>query len=77
MKLIEKIVLLIVLIAAVGGYLYYKGEIDFDFFDDGLTSKQCLDEGGEIVNSLTGECETHKIGDITDLRCPCVCCASS
>ena len=77
MKLIEKIVLLIVLIAAVMGYLYYRGDIDIGALDNDLTSRECLDRRGEIVNSLSGECETNKIGDISDLRCPCVCCSSS
>ncbi len=77
MRFIEKIVLLVVIIAAVMGYLYYKGEIDIGVLDDDLTSKECLDKGGVIVNSLSGECDTDKIGDISDLRCPCVCCSSS
>jgi hypothetical protein len=77
MKIIEKIILLVVLIVAVMGYLYYKGEIDIGIFNEELTSKECMEQGGVIVNSLSGECETDKIGDISDLRCPCVCCSSS
>lgn len=40
-----------------------------------FSSSECTDLGGEIVNTLSEDPATKGtiLGDITDLRCPCVC----
>ena len=74
MGFLERVILIFIVVAAVLGYLYFNGSLDLDFLDSDLTSRECVDKGGEIVNSLSGECDGKKLGDISDLRCPCVCC---
>jgi hypothetical protein len=74
MRLVDKLVFLVIVIIVISGYFYYKGEFDLNYFDKELTSRECADQGGEIINSLNSECETKELGDISDLTCPCVCC---
>lgn len=43
-----------------------------------VTSAECGAQGGRIVNTLSGSgCDANEtiIGEISGLRCPCVCCA--
>ncbi len=74
MRFTDKIIFLVIFIAIVSGYFYYQGDLEFDYFNKDLTARECSDLGGEIVNSLNSECEGEKLGEISDLTCPCVCC---
>jgi hypothetical protein len=74
MGFLERVILISIIVAAIAGYLYFNGNLDLDFLDSEMTSRECADKGGEIVNSLSGECDGKKFGDISDLVCPCVCC---
>ena len=40
-----------------------------------LTSEECTSMNGVIINTLSENCPSEDIiGEITDLKCPCVCC---
>ncbi|MFH1209231.1 MAG: hypothetical protein V1663_00370 [archaeon] len=42
---------------------------------DKITSEECDALNGRIVNTLNEDCPSENIiGEVTDLKCPCVCC---
>jgi len=77
MRFLEKLVIVAVIVLVLFGYFYYKGEVDVKAIDTKLTSRECLDRGGIIETSLSLECKTRKIGDISDLKGQLVCCEPS
>ena len=45
--------------------------------NDIITSSECAQSGGEIINTLTEEgckSESEFLGEVSGLRCPCICC---
>ncbi len=41
-----------------------------------LSSEECAELGGEIINTLAGkDCgENEYLGEVTGMECPCICC---
>ena len=44
-----------------------------------LNSSECVELGGEVVNTLEKGCDSDNkfLGEVMGLRCPCVCCKSN
>ena len=44
--------------------------------DEGITSDECAEKGGRIVNTMGESCTENEleIGPVQNMECPCVCC---
>lgn len=77
MRVFSKIFLAIVIILVfLGVFLALSDEAHSPAEVPSLTSDECLEAGGVVINTLSEKKEyapEQILGAVTDLKCPCIC----